>query len=117
MNKPLIIDIKHFHEAGVKNSLITEFLTLYAAEMLTLPDKFEALLLAEDYLGAEQLLHSFKGASEVVGAYRVSILMQKLEKSIKADHQQLDPVQMVEEFRQGVEQTLVGVKKKIACLS
>ena len=117
MNKPAIIDIKHFQEAGVKNVLIIEFLTLYAAEMLTLPDKFAALMLAEDYLGAEQLLHSFKGASEVVGAYRVSILMQKLEQSIKADDPTLDRLQMVDEFRQGVELTLVSVKKNIAWLA
>ena len=64
-----------------------------------------------------KLLHSFKGASEVVGAYRVSILMQKLEQSIKADDPTLDRLQMVDEFRQGVEQTLVSVKKNIAWLA
>ena len=117
MKQKPIIDVLHFQQAGVKSSLIVEFLTLYASEILPVPDQFKTLMLASDYLEAERLLHSFKGASEVVGAYRVSAIMQRLGKLIKTEDQRFDPVLLVEEFRLGVEATLVGVNKAIADLS
>jgi len=117
MSKLVVIDIAHFQEAGIKNNLIVDFLKLYAGELVSLPQQFKTLMLASDYLGAERLLHSFKGASEVVGAYRVSALTQKLEKLIQTDDQQFDPEVLVAEFKQGVEATQAGVKKMIAALS
>lgn len=117
MNKLLIIDIKHFQEAGIKNSLIVDFLKLYAAEMLNLPDQFKLLMLASDYLAAEQLLHSFRGASQVIGGYRVAELTLQLEKLIRTDDQQFAPAQLVADFKQGIEATQVGVKQMIAALS
>ena len=117
MKKIAVIDIAHFQGAGVTNSLIVDFLKLYSAEIVTLPKQFNALMLARDYLGVEHLLHSFKGASEVVGAYRVAALVQKLEKLIKTDDQLFDSVLVVAEFKQGIDATQVGVKKMIAALS
>ncbi len=117
MKKIAVIDVAHFQDAGINNSLIVDFLKLYAAEIATLPEQFKVLMLSSDYLGAEHLLHSFKGASEVVGAYRVAALTQKLEKLIKTDDQQFDSVMLVAEFKLGVDATQVGVKKMISALS
>jgi HPt (histidine-containing phosphotransfer) domain-containing protein len=117
MKTPAIIDVAHFQDAGIKNSLIVDFLKLYEIELITLPEQFKALMLASDYLGAERLLHSFKGASEVVGANHVAALSTKLEKLIHADDKQFDSLVLVAEFKQEVDATQVGVKKMIAALS
>ena len=117
MKKLAVIDVSHFQDAGINNSLIVDFLKLYALEIITLPEQFRLLMLACDYLGAEHLLHSFKGASEVVGAYRVAAVAQKLEKLIQTDDQNFDPLLLVAEFKQGIDVTQVGVKKMIAALS
>jgi len=117
MKKIPVIDVAHFQDAGINNRLIIDFLKMYSAEIITLPEQFKALMLAKDYLGAEHLLHSFKGASDVVGAYRVAAITQKIEKLIQTDDQKFDPLLLVAEFKQGIDATHVGVKKMIVALT
>jgi hypothetical protein len=111
------IDVKHFKDAGIKDSLIVEFLNLYACELMVLPDQFKSLMFASDYIGARKMLHSFKGASDVIGAYQISALMQGLENLIKNDEQIFNATQLVDEFRLGVETTLYEVRKLMDELS
>ncbi len=117
MKSLITIDVKHFKDARVKDSLIVEFLNLYVTELLILPDQFKSLMLASDYLGAERMLHSFKGASDVIGAYQISALMQRLENLMKTDDQIFNTIQLIDEFRLGVEITLREVRKLIDELS
>jgi HPt (histidine-containing phosphotransfer) domain-containing protein len=117
VKKLALIDVAHLQDAGINNNLIIEFLIMYVAEIITLPEKFKVLMQACDYLRAEHLLHSIKGASRVVGAYRFAALANKLEKLIQTDDQQSDSVLLVDEFKQGIDATQVGVKKMITALS
>ena len=111
------IDISHFQTAGVDNYLIIKFLKLYEAEILALPDQFDKLIIARDYLGVDHLLHSFRGASEVVGVHHVSDLTRKILKQINNDNRLFCPENLMIEFRRCVFVTSINVKKKILNIS
>jgi len=117
MRKLSVIDVSHFHDSSINKNLIGDFLKLYMTELVTVPEQLKLLVLSKDYLGAEHLLHSFKGASDVVGAYLVAAAAHKLENFLKTANQQFDSALPMAEFMQDVHATQIGIKKMIAVLS
>lgn len=117
MRELSIIDVSHFHDASINKRLIADFLELYMAELVIVPEQLKLLDLSKDYRGAEHLMHSFKGASEVIGAFVAAAAAHKLEKLFKTNNQKFDSTLPLAEFMQDIHATQIGIKKMMVNLN